>query len=104
MIALIKKVSFIGLGVMGFPMAGWLSRSGYDVVVFNRTKKKAEQWCQSYSGKMVNSIEDAIKDSDAVLTCLGKDSDLREIVLSDQGIIKSMKPGSFYIDLSLIHI
>ena len=95
---MIKKVSFIGLGVMGFPMAGWLSRSGYDVVVFNRTKKKAEQWCQSYSGKMVNSIEDAIKDSDAVLTCLGKDSDLREIVLSDQGIIKNMKPGSFYID------
>ena len=95
---MIKKVSFIGLGVMGFPMAGWLSRSGYDVVVFNRTKKKAEQWCQSYSGKMVNSIEDAIKDSDAVLTCLGKDSDLREIVLSDQGIIKNMKSGSFYID------
>tara|TARA_B100001250_G_C19817114_1_gene799156 strand:- start:862 stop:1752 length:891 start_codon:yes stop_codon:yes gene_type:complete len=95
---LIKKVSFIGLGVMGFPMAGWLSRSGYDVVVFNRTIKKAEKWCQLYNGRMVDNIEDGIKDSDAVLTCLGKDSDLREIVLSDQGIIKRMKPGSFYID------
>ena len=93
-----KKITFIGLGVMGFSMAGWLHRSGFDVVVFNRTKSKAEEWCKKYGGYLADNIEEAVKNSDAVLTCLGKDSDLKEIVLSDQGIIKHMKKNAFYID------
>jgi 3-hydroxyisobutyrate dehydrogenase len=94
----IKNVAFIGLGVMGYPMAGWLSREGCRVTVFNRTAEKAERWCAEYQGDAANTATAAAADADAVFTCLGDDPDLREVVLGSDGLLKAMKPGSLYVD------
>ena len=61
-----SKISFIGLGVMGFPMAGFISKAGHDVTVFNRTKSKAEKWVKEYKGKLADTPMDASKDSDFI--------------------------------------
>ena len=92
------KVSFIGLGVMGFPMAGYISKAGHNVTVYNRTKSKAEKWHQEYKGKIAETPEEATKDSDFVFTCVGNDNDLREVTLGKNGIFKTIKQGSVYID------
>jgi len=73
------KVSFIGLGVMGYPMAGYISKAGHNVTVYNRTKSKAEKWIKQYKGKIAETPEDAAKDSDFVFTCVGNDDDLKEV-------------------------
>ena len=93
-----SKISFIGLGVMGFPMAGFISKAGHDVTVFNRTKSKAEKWVKEYKGKLADTPMDASKDSDFIFTCVGNDSDLREVTLGEKGLFKSAKKGSIYID------
>ena len=93
-----SKVSFIGLGVMGYPMAGFISKGGHDVTVYNRTKAKAEKWITEYKGKTVNTPAEAAKDSDFIFTCVGNDNDLREVTLGDKGLFKSAKKGSIYID------
>ena len=92
------KVSFIGLGTMGYPMAGYISKAGHNVTVFNRTKSKAEKWLKTYSGKMSETPAEAAKDSDFVFTCVGNDNDLKEITFGKNGIFKSIKRGSIYID------
>ena len=92
------KVSFIGLGTMGYPMAGYISRAGHNVTVFNRTKSKAEKWLKTYSGKMSETPAEAAKDSDFVFTCVGNDNDLKEVTFGKNGIFKSIKKGSVYID------
>ena len=92
------KVSFIGLGVMGYPMAGVISKAGHNVTVFNRTKSKAEKWLKTYSGKMAETPTEAAKDSDFVFTCVGNDNDLREVTFGDKGIFKSIKKEAVYID------
>ena len=92
------KVSFIGLGTMGYPMAGYISKAGHNVTVFNRTKSKAEKWLKTYSGKMSETPAEAAKDSDFVFTCVGNDNDLKEITFGKNGIFKSIKRGSVYID------
>ena len=92
------KVSFIGLGVMGYPMAGYISKAGHNVTVYNRTKSKAEKWIKEYKGKIALTPEDAAKDSDFVFSCMGNDNDLREVTFSDNGIFKTIKQGSVYID------
>jgi len=92
------KVSFIGLGIMGYPMAGYISRAGHNVTVFNRTKSKAEKWLKTYSGKMSDTPAEAAKDSDFVFTCVGNDNDLNEVTFGKNGIFKSIKRGSVYID------
>ena len=92
------KVSFIGLGVMGYPMAGYISKAGHKVTVFNRTKSKAEKWLKTYSGKMAETPDEAAKDSDFVFTCVGNDNDLKEVTFEKNGIFKSIKKGSVYID------
>ena len=73
------KVSFIGLGVMCYPMAGFISKAGNDVTVFNRTKAKAEKWVKEYKGKAADTPAEAAKDSDFIFTCVGNDDDLREV-------------------------
>ena len=93
-----SKVSFIGLGVMGFPMAGYISKAGHDVTVYNRTKSKAEKWIKEYKGKSADTPMDAAKDSDFIFTCVGNDNDLREVTLGDKGLFKTAKQGSIYID------
>ena len=92
------KVSFIGLGVMGYPMAGYISKAGHNVTVYNRTKSKAEKWMKQYKGENANTPEDAAKDSDFVFTCVGNDDDLREVAMGKKGIFNSIKKGAIYID------
>ncbi len=90
-----KKVCFLGLGVMGFPMAGHLSDNGYDVTVYNRTTEKASNWCKHYAGQMANNVTDAVYGADIVLMCVGNDNDVSEVA---QQAIAAMKPDSILID------
>ena len=92
------NVAFIGLGVMGYPMAGYISKGGHNVTVFNRTKSKAEKWIGEYKGKLANTPEEAAKDAEYIFTCVGNDNDLREVTFGDNGAFKSIKKGSVYID------
>ena len=92
------KVSFIGLGVMGYPMAGYISKAGHKVTVYNRTKSKAEKWIKQYKGEIADTPEEASKDSDFIFTCVGNDDDLKEVALGKKGIFNTAKKGSIYID------
>jgi len=92
------KVSFIGLGVMGYPMAGYISKAGHNVTVYNRTKSKAEKWIKEYKGKVAETPEQAAQDSDFVFTCVGNDDDLREVSIGEKGIFNKIKKNSIYID------
>ncbi len=92
------NVAFIGLGVMGYPMAGYISKGGHNVTVFNRTKSKAEKWIKEYKGKMVETPAEAAKDAEYVFTCVGNDNDLREVTFGDNGAFKTIKKGAVYID------
>ena len=92
------NVAFIGLGVMGYPMAGYISKGGHNVTVFNRTKSKAEKWIKEHKGKMVETPAEAAKDAEYIFTCVGNDNDLREVTFGDNGAFKTIKKGSIYID------
>ena len=92
------KVSFIGLGVMGYPMAGYISKAGHNVTVFNRTKSKAEKWIKEYKGKMAETPAEASKDAEYIFTCVGNDNDLREVTFGDNGAFKTIKKGAVYVD------
>jgi len=92
------NVTFIGLGVMGYPMAGYISKGGHNVTVFNRTKSKAEKWIREYKGKMAETPADAAKDAEYIFTCVGNDNDLREVTFGDKGAFKTIKKGAVYID------
>jgi len=92
------NVAFIGLGVMGYPMAGYISKGGHNVTVFNRTKSKAEKWVVEYKGKMAETPADAAKDAEYIFTCVGNDNDLREVTFGDKGAFKTIKKGAVYID------
>ena len=92
------NVAFIGLGVMGYPMAGYISKSGHNVTVFNRTKSKAEKWIKEHKGKMVETPAEAAKDAEYIFTCVGNDNDLKEVTFGDNGAFKTIKKGSIYID------
>jgi len=92
------KVSFIGLGVMGYPMAGYISKAGHNVTVYNRTKSKAEKWVKEYKGTIAETPEEAAKDSDFVFTCVGNDNDLKEVSIGKKGIFNTIKKGSIYVD------
>ncbi|MDC3040161.1 NAD(P)-dependent oxidoreductase [Candidatus Pelagibacter sp.] len=92
------NVAFIGLGVMGYPMAGYISKGGHNVTVFNRTKSKAEKWIKEYKGNMAETPAEATKDAEYIFTCVGNDNDLREVTFGDNGAFKTIKKGSVYID------
>ena len=92
------NVAFIGLGVMGYPMAGYISKGGHNVTVFNRTKSKAEKWVKDYKGKMAETPAEATKDAEYIFTCVGNDNDLREVTFGDNGAFKTIKKGAIYID------
>ena len=92
------KVSFIGLGVMGYPMAGYISKAGHDVTVYNRTKSKAEKWTKEYKGNIADTPMDAAKDCDFVFTCVGNDKDLEEVVIGKKGIYNTIKKNAIHID------
>ena len=92
------NVAFIGLGVMGYPMAGYISKGGHNVTVYNRTGAKADKWLKDFKGKKADTPKDAAKDADYVFTCVGNDNDLREVTFGDNGIFKSIKKGAVYVD------
>lgn len=92
------NVAFIGLGVMGYPMAGYISKGGHNVTVFNRTKSKAEKWIKEYKGNMADTPAEAAKNAEYIFTCVGNDNDLREVTFGDNGAFKTIKKGAVYID------
>ena len=92
------KVSFIGLGVMGYPMAGYISKAGHNVTVYNRTKSKAEKWIKEFKGRTAETPMEAAKDCDFVFTCVGNDKDLEEVTIGKQGIYNTIKKGAVHID------
>jgi 3-hydroxyisobutyrate dehydrogenase-like beta-hydroxyacid dehydrogenase len=93
------KVAFIGLGVMGYPMAGHLAkRGGHDVTVFNRTTAKAEKWAAEHGGKSAPTPRAAAEGADYVFTCVGNDDDLRSVTTGTNGAFDGMKTGAIYID------
>ena len=92
------KVAFIGLGVMGYPMAGYISKADHNVTVFNRTTSKADEWLKEYKGSKADTPAKASEGADFVFTCVGNDNDLREVTFGDNGIFKTIKKGAIYID------
>lgn len=92
------KTAFIGLGVMGYPMAGHLAKAGHDVTVYNRTTPKAEAWVKEYGGAHAETPAKAADGSDVVFSCVGNDNDLRSVVYGDDGILAGMKPGAIFMD------
>jgi len=92
------NVAFIGLGVMGYPMAGYISKGGHNVTVYNRTVTKADKWISEYKGSKADTPAKAADGSDYIFTCVGNDNDLREVTFGDNGIFKTIKKGAIYID------
>ena len=92
------KVSFIGLGVMGYPMAGYISKAGHNVTVYNRTVSKSDKWISEYNGKKADTPAKAADGADYIFTCVGNDNDLREVTFGDNGIFKTIKKNAVYID------
>ena len=92
------KLAFLGLGVMGFPMAGHLANAGHDVIVYNRTNSKASYWKTIYPGEIATSPMEAALDAEIVLACVGDDDDLKDVTIGDYGAFKSMKKNSIFID------
>ena len=93
-----ERVAFLGLGVMGYPMAGWLARAGHDVTVFNRTTAKAEAWAAEHDGRAAATPAEAAAASGIVFTCLGDDPDIRDVVLGSGGVLEAMSAGSVFVD------
>jgi len=94
-----SKVAWIGLGVMGYPMAGHLKTRGHhDVTVFNRTQKKADAWVADYGGTHARTPAEAADDADFVFTCVGNDDDLREVTLGQHGAFHALKAGAIFVD------
>ncbi len=94
----IKNVSFIGLGVMGYPMAGHLQNNGYNVTVYNRTTVKAEKWVEEYKGSMAKTPGEASQNSEIVFMCVGRDEDIIEVMEGEGGILSNVAEGSIIVD------
>lgn len=92
------KIAFLGLGVMGYPMAGHLTKAGHEVTVFNRTAAKAEAWAKEFGGTMALTPNEAAKDCDFVMACVGNDDDLRQVCIGDGGAFSGMKNGAIFVD------
>jgi 3-hydroxyisobutyrate dehydrogenase-like beta-hydroxyacid dehydrogenase len=93
-----KTVAFLGLGVMGHPMAGHLARAGHRVTVYNRTSAKAAQWVHEFGGRAAPTPRDAARDAEIVFACVGNDDDLRSVVLGDDGAYAGMRRGAIFVD------
>ncbi len=92
------NIAFIGLGVMGYPMAGHLKRAGHEVCVYNRTASKAETWVAEYGGKFFSTPAEAAAEQDFVMLCVGNDNDLREVVAGEHGVLKGARSGTVIVD------
>ncbi len=96
------KIAFLGLGVMGFPMAGHLVDFGHEVTVYNRTSSKAIKWLKKFEGKVADNPRLASVDADFIISCVGNDSDLLDITLADGGAFSSIKKDAIFIDHSTV--
>jgi len=92
------RVAFVGLGVMGYPMAGYLKKAGHEVTVFNRTAAKAEQWCAEFGGDSADTPAAAAKSADIVFCCVGNDDDVRAVILGDGGVLAGIEDGGVIVD------
>src|SRR5512144_2417304 len=92
------RTAFIGLGVMGFPMAGHLVRAGHQVTVYNRTRGKADAWVQKFGGQRADTPAEAARDAELVFACVGNDDDLRSVTLGELGALAGMRPGAVFVD------
>ncbi len=92
------RVAFLGLGVMGYPMAGHLAAKGHDVTVYNRTREKAERWVAEHGGKAADTPRAAAEGAEFVMACVGNDNDLRAVCLGETGAFAGMKAGSVFVD------
>ena len=92
------KTAFLGLGVMGFPMAGHLKKGGHEVTVYNRTQAKAQKWVETHGGKAAATPAEAAKGADIVFSCVGNDDDLRSIVQGGEGAFAGMSKGAIFVD------
>ena len=92
------KTTFLGLGVMGAPMAGYLAKAGHDVTVYNRTTSKAEAWTKANTGAFAATPREASAGADFVMICVGNDEDLRSVVLGDDGALASLSAGAIIVD------
>jgi len=92
------QIAFVGLGVMGYPMAGYLAQAGHNVTVFNRTASKADQWCQKYGGASADTPATAAKEAEIVFCCVGNDDDVREVILGENGILEGIAEGAVIVD------
>src|SRR5690606_35825242 len=92
------RVAFLGLGVMGFPMAGHLVKAGHEVTVYNRSASKAEAWVAEFGGKSAPTPREAAANAQVVFCCVGNDDDLRSVVLGENGALAGMSPGALFVD------
>ncbi len=92
------KVAFLGLGVMGYPMAGHLAKAGHDVTVYNRTADKAARWVKEYGGKSAATPAEAAAECDLVMACVGRDADVREVTVGRHGAFATMKRDAIFVD------
>jgi len=92
------RVAFVGLGVMGYPMAGYLNNAGHDVTVYNRTTAKADEWCAKYGGVRADTPGQAAAGAEIVFVCVGNDDDVRAVILEDDGILPDITAGGIIID------
>jgi 3-hydroxyisobutyrate dehydrogenase-like beta-hydroxyacid dehydrogenase len=93
-----KRVAFIGLGAMGYPMAGHLARSGHDVTVFNRTTQRAMDWQAEHGGAVARTPAEAAVDQDAVILCVGNDDDVEEVTTGSDGALNTLREGALIVD------
>ena len=93
-----RKVAFLGLGIMGFPMAGHLALAGHRVTVYNRSAEKRLAWCKEFTGGAAPTPREAVADCDLVFSCVGNDDDLRAVALGEQGAFAGMKQGAVFVD------
>jgi 2-hydroxy-3-oxopropionate reductase len=92
------RAAFIGLGVMGYPMAGYLAKNGHEVTVYNRTESKASSWCDEFGGRQAATPGAAAVDADIVFSCVGDDADVRDVMLGDDGVMAAVSSGAIVVD------
>src|SRR5215218_28469 len=93
-----KRIAFLGLGVMGFPMAGHLARAGHQVTVYNRNAAKADKWVAQFGGKAAPTPAAAARDAEIVMMCVGNDDDVRQVATGQDGAVPGMRKGAILVD------
>lgn len=93
-----QTIAFLGLGVMGYPMAGHCQKAGFATSVYNRTTAKAQKWANEYQGSFAETPREAVESADVVLVCVGNDDDVRSVFYGDEGLLAGLKPGAIVVD------